>query len=232
MKKDCEMRMNSFDIEQKRYWDKNVNYRDVYHPIVEFFSKQRIDFIKTIIPLDEISNAIEVGCGDGFGLYFFEEYFSSVSGCDFSYLMLKTNISKKSKLIQADAYHLPYKNHSFDLVYCWELLHHLNNPIDAIIEMKRVGKKYLLLIEPNALNPLQFLFGLSHKEERGTIRFTKKYLEQILTAAELDNYRIYNGGWLTPNRTPKFYFDLVKNKSYQTKRFGLSNLIVVDLKNS
>lgn len=41
----------------------------------------------------------------------------------------------------ADAHSLPFKNESFDLVVCTEVLEHVDNPKDALLEIKRVLKK-------------------------------------------------------------------------------------------
>lgn len=41
----------------------------------------------------------------------------------------------------ADAHRMPFKNNSFDLVICTEVLEHLDNPKVVLLEMKRVLKK-------------------------------------------------------------------------------------------
>jgi SAM-dependent methyltransferase len=52
-------------------------------------------------------------------------------------------------LKQVSIYELPYKDNSFDLVICTEVLEHLDDPQKALQEMVRVSKKYLLLSVPN-----------------------------------------------------------------------------------
>lgn len=50
---------------------------------------------------------------------------------------------------KGDIYNLPYKDNSFDLVLSAEVLEHLENPDEALDELKRVSKKYVILSVPD-----------------------------------------------------------------------------------
>lgn len=50
---------------------------------------------------------------------------------------------------EGSAYKLPYKDNSFDLVVCTEVLEHLDAPSKILKEILRVSKKYLLISVPN-----------------------------------------------------------------------------------
>ena len=50
---------------------------------------------------------------------------------------------------QASIYDLPYKDNSFGLVVCTEVLEHLEDPAKALREMLRVSQKYLIISVPN-----------------------------------------------------------------------------------
>jgi len=55
--------------------------------------------------------------------------------------MVKSLGIKNVELEQADIYHLPYKDETFDSVIVCFVLEHLHNPIQALNELKRVLKK-------------------------------------------------------------------------------------------
>jgi SAM-dependent methyltransferase len=46
----------------------------------------------------------------------------------------------EASLTEADALGLPYTNHTFDIVYCHFLLLWVKDPLQALLEMKRVAK--------------------------------------------------------------------------------------------
>lgn len=48
-----------------------------------------------------------------------------------------------------DAQKVPYKKNSFDYVVCFDVMHHVKNPIKMAYEMNRVSKKGIFLIEAN-----------------------------------------------------------------------------------
>ena len=52
--------------------------------------------------------------------------------------------------VQCDVYNLPFQSNSFSTVYASHILEHLDNPIKAIQEMKRVSAKRVVIKVPNA----------------------------------------------------------------------------------
>lgn len=61
--------------------------------------------------------------------------------------------------IIADVRHIPFKNNSFDIVLCFETLEHINHKDlgDALVEIKMVTKKYILLSIPHNSMYLSFM---------------------------------------------------------------------------
>ena len=119
---------------------------------------------------------------------------------DFSGRMLQRNSC--SLKICGSAIELPFKNNSFDITFCSNLLHHLKYPREAVLEMKRVSRKYVILSEPNRNNPLIFLFGLLKKVERGTLKFSLRYMNKLVEEAELKVISASNIGIVLPRKTP------------------------------
>jgi len=107
--------------------------------------------------LDETSNiksVLEIGCGEGYIIKHIKNHpklkDAYIEGAD-----IDTNIIKKAKMLnpeviftRQDIYNLTYKKNSFDLVLAIEVFEHLRNPEKALIQIKNVSKKYLLISVP------------------------------------------------------------------------------------
>lgn len=99
------------------------------------------------------NTVLDVGCGEGFTLMRLhkEKIGKKLSGIDNMEQAIKLGkkLHPQFKIEKGDIYKLPYKDNSFDLVLCMEVLEHLENPVAALKELKRVSKKYVLLSVPN-----------------------------------------------------------------------------------
>jgi hypothetical protein len=112
-------------------------------------------------------------------------------------------------------------------VYMWELLHHLKEPAQAVREMSRVSKRYVVIFEPNRANVLQFLFGLANRQERGTLRSSKAYLETLARQAGLEIIACHYCGKIPPNKTPRWLFDIVRRLPFKSSRItGISVAVI------
>lgn len=123
------------------------------NPAQRFLIDRFLNTLVSVVKPLNVKSVLDVGCGEGFTLNRLKEekIGTHLEGVDF----LKTAIDLGKKtypnltLIQADIYKLPYKNKSFDLVLCTEVLEHLEDPQKALLELKRVSSNYLLLSVPN-----------------------------------------------------------------------------------
>ena len=213
--------MTGFDQSQKEFWSGNTNLRAYDHPIVEAFARQRVDFIRGLLDAN-IGSCLEVGCGDGFGMYYMQSL-GKVFGCDISRPMLDQNPLRQS-VSEADIYHLPHPDGCFDLVYCWEVLHHVADVPRAIAEMARVSRKYILVFEPNSFNPPMAVFGLVGPSEIGLLRFTPWYLGAQFRRAGLKDFTTMTVGTFTPNRTPMWLYKVLASLPYRMPVIGISNM--------
>lgn len=114
------------------------------------------NFYKALIHLAKILNPetiLDAGCGEGFSLSKLSEYKigTKLEGVDDSKIAL--SLGKKLfpslSLKYGSLHSLPYASNSFDLVVCTEVLEHLKNPSNAIIEALRVSKKHAIFSVPN-----------------------------------------------------------------------------------
>ena len=213
-----------FDQRQEEFWDDHTNVRRYDHPVVRAFARQRVEFIAKLLRSWKPHSALDVGCGDGFGMQYMQCIAGSIHGCDQSRKMLDANPADDTHLKQCDAYQLTYEDAQFDLVYCWELLHHIGDPQKVVNEMARVAGKVVLICEPNSLNPAMELFGLLKPEEKGLRRFTPFYTRRLLINAGLKNISCDTVGWFTPNRTPEWLVRVLSKFPYRIPMLGLHNI--------
>jgi 2-polyprenyl-3-methyl-5-hydroxy-6-metoxy-1,4-benzoquinol methylase len=131
------------------------NYRKhtTKNPLQKFFIE---NFEKTLaleIKKLKISSIFDAGCGEGFTLEFLRKQGigKTYEGIDFlkTAIEIGRKVHPKIKLAQANIYDLPYKTNTFDVIMCTEVLEHLEKPQEAVKELFRVSKKYVLVSVPN-----------------------------------------------------------------------------------
>ncbi len=121
--------------------------RDTYNKICATWNNkvwaQSEDFNSMIVEFADIQGdekALDVGIGSGDLETFLP--LTDVTGIDISEGMIRECRKKhpKLKLYACDAEHLPFKDNSFDFVYCRNLLQHFDDPVNAVMEMRRVAR--------------------------------------------------------------------------------------------
>lgn len=131
------------------------NYRkyNAKNPLQHYLLER---FLKTVIRQARIihpKSILEAGCGEGFILE--RLYKANIGqknvGIDFSDAAI--SLAKKERphldIRKGDICRLPFKDNSFDLVLCCEVLEHLKDPKKALSELHRISGKYVILSVPN-----------------------------------------------------------------------------------
>ncbi len=110
----------------------------------EFMKKARL--IKALIPQD-VKTILDVGCGDGsLTNYLIDEQYSLMA-FDRSQIALS---HVKTKRILGNICTISFKDNSFDMVICSQVLEHLPNDTlqKAVSELSRIASKYLIISVP------------------------------------------------------------------------------------
>lgn len=182
----------------------------------------RIELLRRYIDITKRTRLLDVGCGNGFFTYYFDKI-CDTSGVDYSKKLIKANPVKKVFLM--DANNLKFKDNSFDIVFANALLHHVDNIDRVIREMRRVSKKYVVILDANRNNPLLFLFSLLVKEERRALKFSLSYLRRKAGENGLKVIKSFSYGLLFPNKTPTFLAPLIKWSNFK-QPFGKTNFVI------
>lgn len=131
---------------------------------------------------------LDAGCGTG-GNFSFLDAYGRVEGCDYSEEAIRFCNMRGTHLAQeASIYELPFKDASFDLVTCLDVIEHLRFDLPAFRELNRVLKPggYLLVTLPSGphlYNDFDCLAG--HLR-----RYTKDEMELLLAESGFEPLRL------------------------------------------
>lgn len=117
--------------------------------LINSFYSTLISLANPLLP----KTVLDAGCGEGFTLnkLMLNQIGQSIEGVENEKeaIALGKKLFPKANIKQGSIYDLPYKDGSFDLVVCTEVLEHLKYPQKALLEIIRVSKKYIILSVPN-----------------------------------------------------------------------------------
>ncbi len=222
---------------QKRYYErfeKDINYRNLEH-----YTKIRCSGVITKIEMDSSDIILDLGCGDGlFSRCLLENSKAKVVGIDLSYKRI-TFAKKKvpdAFFVIADAEHLPFKNNSFNVLYCNALLHHMDMVEKIINEISRVIYKdgIIIIIEPNKLNPLMMILAILNKAERSVFNISTSIIIKMLMKKLTISCRIIPlNSYIYPYQCfpPKFLLKAIKKveRIFEFKNLSTHHLLIVTL---
>jgi SAM-dependent methyltransferase len=126
----------------------------------EFQDKQYAEmrFIIESLSLPQNAKFLDFGCGEGIFLEMMAEKFD-FRFVGFDYAFNRSRVAKDSLplnknrieiILNADGQFLPFKNESFDIIISVHVLEQMeSSAIEALKEMGRVAKHYIVLMEPS-----------------------------------------------------------------------------------
>ncbi|HUD04433.1 MAG TPA: class I SAM-dependent methyltransferase [Patescibacteria group bacterium] len=136
-------------MKQTDNYKKHTHRNPIQRLLLWNFFRNLVDFTQA----KTVDSILDVGCGEGFTLNSLKENGIGKRLEGIEYLQAAIDLGKKTypdiKIIKGTIYELPYKDNSFDLVLCTEVLEHLESPEKALKELVRVSKKYLVISVPN-----------------------------------------------------------------------------------
>lgn len=125
---------------------------------------KRAEFIFQAIEEQKPLRILDVGCGRGFYLKALSLYrfLKEIHGVDIntSYLTYAKKLSRDRRVVinKASIYHLPYPNNHFDSIICTEVLEHLTDDLQGLLELRRVLKRngLILITVPHSSFPFMW----------------------------------------------------------------------------
>ncbi|NND70378.1 MAG: class I SAM-dependent methyltransferase [Rhodothermales bacterium] len=128
-----------------KYTTSNRLYR--WH--IDAFHSHLTSLARTTNP----ARILDAGCGEGHLSQAFKSSMphAAIEGIDHSHEAIeyaRKQFGDVASFDQGDIHALPFETNSFDLVVCSQVLEHLDNPEQAITELKRVSRSYVLISVP------------------------------------------------------------------------------------
>ncbi len=99
--------------------------------------------------LHKTDKVLELGCGTGLILKEIDKKVSKAIGVDLSEKMLEKAKNRGLEVYQAEASNMPFEDNTFDLVYSYKVLAHIEAIEKTLHEIKRV-------LKPNGIAVLEF----------------------------------------------------------------------------
>lgn len=123
------------------------------NPVVRYLVAQFLRRVAELVAAQRPCRVLEVGCGEGIVLAHLAE---RTPGARFDGLEMDETALARARarcpdvaLVRGDACELPFRDRSFDLVVCLEVLEHLPEPARALREVRRVSRGGCLLSVPH-----------------------------------------------------------------------------------
>lgn len=99
-----------------------------------------------------VKNILDAGCGEGYIMREIKQARPDIiiDGFDRSEPALRQARLRlpHSRIIQGNIYHIPFPAQTYDLILALEILEHLARPEQALAELKKHAKEYVLLSVP------------------------------------------------------------------------------------
>ena len=196
--------MNELKQEWDSHWSaqsNTISQRDVYYILDEI----KLSYLKSFLP--PTGKSLEVGCGSARLSLFLAQQGYQTYGIDYSSLGLKvaqTNYQLggvRGEFVEGNAFQLPFKDESFDVVLSTGLLEHFEDPLPIVREMTRVLRPngvFYSDIVPQKLSSLRLLDRFKRTPDVFERSFSQDDIRALLQAAELTDSVVFPAGVMPP----------------------------------
>lgn len=135
----------------------STNLRPEYYD-----TSQAVEHLKEIMG-DVSGSLLDVGCGNGLTLFYLKQYFTNLTGIDYSDNLInwdKEYLSHIAQFIQADGRNIPFRNNSFDAVISIAAIQYMEikeDGIKMVDEMVRVCRPGGVVVVADVLDKAEYL---------------------------------------------------------------------------
>ncbi len=171
---------------QENFEEKYTKTGALGKKLIENFYAQ----VFSIAPSSKSLKVLEVGCGHGFSTERICQHYphSSVHAIDIDLNLVRDTKKRAPNAIvtQASIYDIPFESNHFDIVFCLEVLEHIEYPVKGLKELSRVSKGDVITSVPRepiwrALNVarLKYLSSLGNTPGHINHWSTKSFINMV-----------------------------------------------------
>ncbi|HIA37835.1 MAG TPA: class I SAM-dependent methyltransferase [Flavobacteriales bacterium] len=149
-----------------REWSKHAKYRDL-NPISKYMVTGFFRSIRELFLSISPTTVLDLGCGEGLVLKSLEDLMKNKKCYAIDHDPIEIKDAKMNSTFcefsVGSIYEVPFEDNFADVVFCTEVLEHLDDPNKALDELHRVTSEYAILSVPNEplwriLNMLRFKY--------------------------------------------------------------------------
>lgn len=163
---------------------------DLFDQLLFYRCLKAYDFAKPFVAGKRV---LEIGCGTGYGLEYFNQSYAHYVGMDIDVELLRglggryLNGASSVSFLAADIAHAPLQAHSFEVILSFQVIEHMNDAVGFLREAARVLRPggHLLITTPNRairLLPFQKPWNPEHVHEysyRGFRRLLRRVFQDV-----------------------------------------------------
>lgn len=178
---------------------KKTYYNKTYFEERDHLDLHIAESIKILMEENELKKVLDVGCGTGRLVKFFNENGFEAHGCDIYQpaLAKAKKMNKRDTIIKASATTLPFNDQTLDLITAISVVEHLklSEVTQFLQEAYRtlVPHGYIFLITPNFASPLRYILGrqwFGYSDPTHITFFTPSSLSHLLKQHLFGNIKL------------------------------------------
>jgi SAM-dependent methyltransferase len=164
--------------------------------VIQISTLTHIQRLKNLFPAQKARLSLNCGCGSGWQ----KDLFGPSIGMDISYENIHSFVKAGGQGIVADMEFLPFRDQTFDIVYGFGILHHLNDIRKGVSEAVRVLKKGGHIGfggENNGLCPFNYIMPFVYgnwRIEKGFYRIRENLLNKLFRELGIKKIRVSSEG--------------------------------------
>jgi len=200
------------------YWDDYAQEKATYQMRLDTSHFVSMEFILKKHKIGGSKRILDAGCGDGVYTPFLAN-FGKVFAADVSFVQANRLMKRGYPALQCDLHNSPFKEGTFSLIFCNQVIEHVDDPAGFMASLYGTLEKggILVVSTPNRLAPTRFLYlnfwhmvDKTHKREY-TLKTARELAEQLSRLKD-SKVELHGHSSIGRGRIKYFWWKLIPKK--------------------